>query len=344
MIALMLPRKALAPLTLRLVGSLLLVIGTAAAMAEVPASSIHEAGEPFVFRSSDGIHDLSAVCFPVAHSKGVLVMVNGRSESWLKYAPLHRELNKAGYTVYSYDHRGQGLSPRLATGNPQIGHVDDFTAYSRDLGRFVEVVRRREGEGPIFLLGNSMGAAVIVDFLSRYRCRDIAKVALCSPMFAIRTDPWPRPVARLVLGALHLLGKGSSYAPGEGDASPTEPFAHNRVTSDRKRWEEILLLRKTHPEALTGGASVDWVIQTLDHTPRIRRAAEGLGPETLILEAGRDSLVTPFLPTATTLHPGPEIMMFAEARHELLMESEPIRREALRAILTFLKSSPRNPP
>jgi lysophospholipase len=274
----------------------------------------------------------------VAHPKGILVMVNGRSESWLKYTPLCRELNHAGYTVYSYDHRGQGLSPRLTGGNPQIGHVDEFTSYARDLGLFLEEVRRREGAGRISLIGNSMGAAVIVDFISEHPDSGVGKVVLCSPMFRIRTDPWPEPVARLVLGALHLLGKGAAYAPGEGDASTIEPFEHNRVTSSRERWREILLFRKNHPEALTGGASVDWVIQALNRTPRIRRAAGCLGPETVILEAGRDSFVIPFHPPATAAHLGPKIMEFPEGRHELLMERQPIRSEAIGSILSFLES------
>jgi len=271
-------------------------------------------------------------------------MVNGRSESWLKYAPLYRELNRAGYTVYSYDHRGQGLSPRLAPGNPQIGYVDDFSAYTSDLGLFLEEVRRREGSGRISLIGNSMGAAVIVDRISGHPDRGINKVVLCSPMFRIKTAPWPEPVARFVLGVLHLLGRGKAYAPGEGDASATEPFEHNRVTSSRERWEEILQFRKNHPEAVTGGASVDWVIQALAGTARIQSAEECLGSETLILEAGRDSLVTPFHPPLTRLHPGPRMIVFPEGRHELLMEGEPIRQEAIKAILSFLESPDKAPP
>ena len=310
-----------------------------------PASS-PAAGERFTFRSADGIHDLSAACFSVAGPKGIVIMVNGRSESWLKYIPLCRELNRAGYTVYSYDHRGQGLSPRLAQGNPQIGHVDDFKAYARDLGLFVEEVRRREGHRGIALLGNSMGAAVIVDFLSEHPDSGVGKVILCSPMFRIKTSPWPEPVARIVLGTLHLLGKGSSYAPGEGDASPAEPFEINRVTSSRERWREILSFRSRHPEALTGGASVDWVLRALDHTARLRTAALRLKNATLILEAGRDELVIPFHPASPEAFRAPLIIRFPEGRHELLMEREPIRSEALRAILSFLgnRGNPRDNP
>jgi len=77
---------------------------------------------------------------------------------------------------------------------------------------------------------------------------------------------------------------------------------------------------------------------TLDCTPRIRKEAECLGPETLILEAGRDSFVIPFHPPATATHLGPQIIIFQEGRHELLMERESIRKPALHAILSFLES------
>jgi lysophospholipase len=110
------------------------------------------------------------------------------------------------------------------------------------------------------------------------------------------------------------------------------------VTSSKERWTAILQFRKNHPEALTGGASVDWVIRALDRTPRIREEARCLGPETLILEAGRDSFVIPFHPPETASHPGPQIIVFPEGRHELLMERESIRKQALHAILSFLES------
>jgi len=300
--------------------------------------SMPAAVERFTFRSADGIHDLSAACFPAADPKGIVVMVNGRSESWLKHIPLCRELNHAGDTVYSYDHRGQGLSPRLAPGNAQIGHVDWFPAYSRDLGLFLEEVKKRESGGQIALLGNSMGAAVIVDYLPDHPDPAVRKFVLCSPMFRIKTAPWPEPVARLLLAGLHLFGKGAAYAPGEEDASPSEPFEHNRVTSSRKRWQEILLFRKNHPEALTGGASVDWVAQALALTPAIREKARLLGPETLILLAGRDDLVVPWIPSPGRGNPGPVVRMFPEARHEILLERNPIRKEALDCILAFLEN------
>jgi lysophospholipase len=293
-------------------------------------------GERFSFPSADGHLSLSAVRVPSPHSKGVVVVVGGRSESWLKYGPLFRDLHAAGYTVYSYDHRGQGLSPHFVPTHAQIGHVDDFALYGRDLGAFLGEVRRREPGATIHLIGHSMGAVVIVDCVAGSHEPDIGKIVLCSPMFLINTAPWPEPVARLLLGLLRLSGYGAGYAPGEHDMSPDEPFAKNRVTSSREHWAETLAFRRQHPDAVTGGASVGWVAQAMDHAATIRRKAGTLGPETLILEAGHDSLVMPWIPPHRDGKPGPVVLFYPGSRHEILLEREPIRGHAVRSILSFL--------
>ena len=58
------------------------------------------------------------------HNKAILV-VNGRIECCSKYQELFYDLFQQGYDVYSYDHRGQGLSDRLIE-DKQMGYVDEF--------------------------------------------------------------------------------------------------------------------------------------------------------------------------------------------------------------------------
>lgn len=292
--------------------------------------------DPFSFRSADGHFALSAVRIPATHPKGIIVVVGGRSESWLKYRALFRDLHSSGYTVYSYDHRGQGLSPHLVGDHPQIGHIDDFREYSRDLGAMITEVRRREGGRPVNLIGHSMGAAVIAEYLADHPNHGIRKAVLVAPMFRINTAPWPEPLGRLVLVLLQCAGRGSAYAPGEHDALPDEPFGKNRVTSSREHWQETLSFRRDHPGALTGGASVDWVAQALARSSAIREKARFLGPETLILQAGRDEMVIPWIPPAPDHKQSPTVICFPEARHEILNEREPIRSSSLGAILRFL--------
>jgi lysophospholipase len=294
-------------------------------------------GERFTFESADGRHELSGVIFPHPEEKGLIVVVNGRSESWLKYGEIFHDLYRKGFSVASYDHRGQGLSPRLLPGNPQIGQVDDFALYGRDLGTFLEALKRvhKEQDEKIYLLAHSMGAAVAVDYLSQHPS-PFRAMALTSPMFRINTAPYPEPVATMVVGMLDAIGLGRAYAPGEHDRDPAETFPVNRITTSRSRWEAIREVWNGHPAAVVGGASSDWVLQAVRATRRIRDTLPSLRTKTLILQSGQDRFVINEPPP-----PGENFraLLFPGARHELLMESDPIRKKALAEIVGFFENS-----
>lgn len=71
------------------------------------------------------------------HTKAI-VMVNGRIESTWKYQELFFDLYQNGYDIYSFDHRGQGLSQRLID-NIEMGHVGEFNDYITDLIALLEL-------------------------------------------------------------------------------------------------------------------------------------------------------------------------------------------------------------
>ena len=296
-------------------------------------------GDRFTLASADGRHELSAVLFPHPYEKGLIVVVNGRSESWLKYGEVFHDLYEKGFSVASYDHRGQGLSPRLVSGNPQIGQLDDFALYGRDLGAFLKALARvhKVHDEKIYLLAHSMGAAVAVDYLARHPSPSpFRAIAFTSPMFRINTAPYPETIAGMVVGILSAVGLGKAYAPGEHDRDPTETFAANRITSSRSRWEAIREVWSGHPSAVVAGASSDWVLQAIRATRRIRDALPSLRTKSLILQSGRDLLViNEPPPPGENFH----ILLFPEARHELLMERDETREKALGEIIGFFESS-----
>lgn len=296
-----------------------------------------EKGERFTFPSADGRHQLSGICFRNPEGKGLIVVVNGRSESWLKYGELFHDLYGKGYSIASYDHRGQGLSPHLLPQKPRIGEIDSFDEYSRDLGAFLKCLKNLSltHHGKTFLLAHSMGAAVAIDYLREHPAAFRA-AAFTAPMLRINTSPYPEAVATLAVRLLHSVGLGAAYAPGEHDRDPEEPFEMNRITTSRARWQAIQDIWNKHPEAVVGGPSSDWVLQTLLTTPRIREAASSLQSPTLILRSGQDRLVINEPPPQ-----GPNIstLTFPDARHEILMERDPIRDQALGEILRFFTVS-----
>jgi lysophospholipase len=297
-----------------------------------------EKGVQFCFPSADGKHELCGFLLPHPDEKGLIVVMNGRSESWIKYGELFHDLYAQGYSVASYDQRGQGLSPRLLPGNPQIGEIDNFGEYARDLGAFVEYLKGRRGQRneSLFLLAHSMGAAVAVDYLARHPSTFRA-VAFTSPMFRINTAPYPEPVAALVLHLLHGIGLGTAYAPGEHDRDPSETFESNRITSSHARWQAISKLWESHRDTVVAGASCDWVLQSIQATRRIRDTLASLKSKILILQSGKDQLVINEQPPSGANFTS---LLFPGARHEILMESDPIRQKAIAEILRFFKNTP----
>jgi alpha-beta hydrolase superfamily lysophospholipase len=89
-----------------------------------------------------------------------------------------------GITTYAYDQRGFGQSP-----NPGVWAGDD--ALRGDLVDFVEAVRIKYPNTPIYALGESMGGAVVLSSLATPRPPRVDGVILVAPAVWSREDmPW----------------------------------------------------------------------------------------------------------------------------------------------------------
>jgi acylglycerol lipase len=130
------------------------------------------------------------------HPKGpahaVLVIHHGLKSHSQHYAELATRLVGRGFAVHAYDMRGHGRS---------AGHrasLDDFEDLVSDLDQFVERVRTREGASPIFVMGHSVGGAVVTLYEVERHPR-IAGLVVLAP--AIRVDRMPIEAAATPLTA-----------------------------------------------------------------------------------------------------------------------------------------------
>ena len=114
-------------------------------------------------------------------ARGVVQIVHGLGEHLGRYAHVAAALNAQGWHVAGHDLRGHGLS----TG--QRGGLADSHAFLADVALVQDGIRRQWPQGPLVLLGHSLGGLIAARF---------AAEAL-APMPA----PWSRVLSGLVLSS-----------------------------------------------------------------------------------------------------------------------------------------------
>lgn len=274
--------------------------------------------------------------FEVVPERGALVILPGKSESFLKYAELVYDLRDSGYSIYLMDHRGVGRSGALLSGDPEKTHVESFDDYVRDLETFVDQVVDARPHTRRVMLGHSMGGTVALLYLEDHP-EVFDGAILCAPMLEIITDPFPEPVARVLCEIGVVVGAGSRYGPGQG---PREPgvFDGNIFTGSARRWslwEERLI--PLGGFAGTGGVTLRWLRESLAAGRRARRQAGQVRVPVMLFQAGLDGLVRPGgQEDACRRMSECELHVFPSARHEILMECDRIRSEAVGRVREFL--------
>lgn len=95
-----------------------------------------------------------------AHAVGTVLIVHGLGEHVGRYEALAADLNRAGWHVAGYDHRGHGASGGVR------GRIPRDDSLLRDLARVIDTVRETR-EGPVVLLGHSMGGLVAARYVAQ---------------------------------------------------------------------------------------------------------------------------------------------------------------------------------
>lgn len=275
-----------------------------------------------------------------AHDK-VIVVVNGRIESAWKYQELFYDLFQQGYDIYAYDHRGQGLSDRLIE-EREMGFVGEFNDYVQDLSGLVEMwdlSRYRQR----FLLGHSMGGAVVTRYVQTHPYHDFSAMALSAPMFGV-SMPWQlRPVAMPLTQFMTAFYRKPTYAPGYS-AYYAKPFEINPLTQSEVRYRWFRELYEQKPELKLGGPSTRWVWQGLMAAKQCIQLTRQIRIPTLVLQAEADTIVSNaaqvrFITKLARTNPASTIEVIAGARHEVLFEQDQYRNQALDAMLAHFASA-----
>jgi lysophospholipase len=276
-----------------------------------------------------------------SHQKAV-VLVNGRVESCEKYLELSVELFQQGFDVYSYDHRGQGLSPRLLD-DKQKGYVEFFDDYVDDLELFIKLVTKRHYDN-LYLLAHSMGGAIATRYLQRSPKSEFSAVALSAPMYGLPLPAYLRPISILYTQLSSALQTKPLYAPGYGPYKEKE-FENNPLTHSKARFNWFQSLYREKEELQLGGPTMRWVWQSLLAMKQCYLMARHLPSNLLLLQAEEDTIVdnqaqNRLIARAQIAGQACQLYQMKGARHEILFEEDSTRRHAIEKIIRHFNENP----
>ncbi|MGF6230011.1 lysophospholipase [Inquilinus ginsengisoli] len=268
--------------------------------------------------------------------RGAVLILNGRSEFIEKYRETAGELIARGFRVFGFDWRGQGLSSRTPMGD-ETGHYDSFDPLVRDVALIADQVVRPAGEGPLILLGHSMGGHLALRLLAAQP--DLAAGAiLTAPMVMPIAQPYARQAARLLSPMAAVLGRGRGYAPGEGGYDAQRLLDPRRLlSSDPVRNRIQADWFRDHPDYRVSGITWGWLAAAFRSSAAITREAPSIRVPVLMLLAGQERLVDNVASRRVAQQmPQCRVSVYPDARHEILMERDDIRSAFWRDADDFL--------
>ncbi|MFE0756443.1 alpha/beta fold hydrolase [Inquilinus sp. NPDC058860] len=273
---------------------------------------------------------------PEGRVRGTVLILNGRSEFIEKYRETAGELIARGFRVFGFDWRGQGLSSRTPTGD-ETGHYDSFDPLVRDAALLIDQVVRPAGEGPLILLGHSMGGHLALRLLAG-RPNLAAGAILTAPMVMPIAQSYARQAARLLSSMAASFGRGRRYALGEG-AYDSERLLDPRrlLSSDPVRNRIQADWFRDHPDYRVSGITWGWLAAAFRSSAAITREAPSIGVPVLMLLAGQERLVDNAASRRVAQRmPQCRVSVYPDARHEILMERDDIRSAFWRDADDFL--------
>ena len=278
--------------------------------------------------------------------KASILLLSGRSESYLKYKEVIYDLFQQGYAVFSVDHQGQGLSNRLLN-NKHKGYIRDYNDYVQDVEQFVQQIVTPKQQGELLLLTHSMGGTIGLRYIQQYPNR-IAKAAFVAPMWGLPYGSAPKWLAKAAvsIGAKlsGLFSNDAWYFVGNGDYE-VGVFEGNGLSSSAARFNYANDLEKNTPAIQLGGVTFTWIDASIAALDQAYEALDKVSIPVLVLQAGSDTVIdnreqNRFCERLVQLNHACESgapIRLGGAQHELLMENDTIRSQTLNEILSFFR-------
>lgn len=213
-----------------------------------------------------------------SETKAVLVALHGFNDYSNFFQQPGQYFEQQGIISYAYDQRGFG-------GSPQRGLWSGVDAYIQDLDLFIHLIKQKHPALPVFLLGESMGGAVVLLTIAQYNQPLADGIILAAPaIWARETMPWYQ---RLLLWTVsHTL----PWLTLTGESLDVK--ASDNIEMLIALGKDPMVIKETRVETLYGLANL---MDAAWHQ------TNGIQTKTLILYGEKDEII-PMQPTYEFLH------------------------------------------
>jgi len=235
------------------------------------------------------------------HPKAVIVALHGMGDYSNAFTPVGEWLAQRDITTLAYDQRGFGQSehPGLWAGGAIL---------RRDLSDAIAAARQKYPDVPVFAMGESMGAAVVLAALAENDPPEVDGVVLVAPAvwsrsdmpFSYRTALW---LASHTFPGMHVSGSGLKIWPSDNIA---------------------LLRQLAHDPLFQHSTRTDAVYGLVNLMDEARRAPDKLiAPPPILFLYGKNDQVIPKEPTEAVvkaLGDRAEVHRYEHGYHMLLRD------------------------
>jgi alpha-beta hydrolase superfamily lysophospholipase len=289
----------------RLAAILLCVIVAACA----PVTAPHGLSDSTVELSNTDFTTRDGFVLPVRHwdaptPRAVIVALHGMNDYSNAFAMPAPYWAEHGITTYAYDQRGFGSAPNK-------GLWAGEAALTGDLADCVAAVRARNPGVPLFVLGESMGGAVVLTAYASPHPPQADGIILVSPAVWSRADMPFHYRAALWLTA-HLMPGLTVSGRGVVKIWPSD-----NIEMLRKYSRDPLVIKETRADAV-------WGLANLMDDARAATSTLAAPPPILLLHGEKDQVIPPASAAAAVKALGPkaEERLYPKGYHMLLRDLE----------------------
>ncbi|MDE0092486.1 MAG: alpha/beta hydrolase [Oligoflexia bacterium] len=287
---------------------------------------------------------------------GSLIFVNGKGESLFRYMELFYDFYLQGWSpIYTYDHRNQGFSRPVSlpvsfsqsgeikiSNSSKVSYEENYTLYRKDLEAFISfILKDRDVDRfNLFLIAHSKGGAVVLDYLQTYPDSPFKSAVLSAPMIKYNSNLF----FFLERGAFFLLNGYCSLMSCQWKTpSFRSRLTYKTFTGSKARYAFSEFVEKRQfPQSAPKGTSFRWLLESRKITDRLmdQKRIQRIKTPLMFLQAEKDYFVLneyqnvfcEKIPDCCRIEKIP-------GKHEIFMEKDELRDEALNRVMLFFLSS-----